>query len=157
MWNQGRLYIRVNIDFIKQYDPELLKKYPDYNGLLRVVSTIVLKTKSGWSKPRFAIIDTGAHTSILPLTVWEEADAEVIGEYFVRGLVPKEECILPVKIGWVCAVILDRFGNRTDELRFRAYLAPTDDVPLIIGFKDLMDKCELQFNSKSLSGYIETT
>jgi len=60
-----------------------------------------------------------------------------------------------VKIGWVNALILDRLGNQTSKLRFRAYLAPTDDIPLIIGFKDLMDRCELQFNSKSLKGYIE--
>ncbi|MEM3608295.1 MAG: hypothetical protein QW238_05480, partial [Candidatus Bathyarchaeia archaeon] len=102
-----------------------------------------------------AIIDTGAHTSILPLTVWEEAYVELIGDYYVRGLVPKEECILPVKIGWVHGILLDRSGNRTSELKFRAYLAPTDEVPLIIGFKDLMDRCELQFNSKSLTGYVE--
>lgn len=155
--NQGRLSIRVNIDFIKQYDPELLRKYPDYDGFLRIISTITLKTKSGWSKPRMAIIDTGAHTSILPLTVWEESDVEILGDYFVRGVVPKKECVLPVKIGWVRAMILDRFGNRTSELRFRAYLAPTDDVPIIIGFKDLMDKGELNFNSKSFTGYIEIT
>jgi hypothetical protein len=114
-----------------------------------------LKTKYGWSKPRLAIIDTGAHTSILPLTVWEEADVEIIGGHFVRGLVPREDCVLPVKIGRVHAVILDRLGHQSSELTFRAYLAPTDDVPLIIGFKDLMDRCELQFNSKSLTGYIE--
>jgi len=116
-----------------------------------------LKTKYGWSKPRLAIIDTGAHTSVLPLTVWKEADTEIIGNYFVRGLVPKEECILTVKVSWIHAIILDRFGNRTKELRFRAFLAPTDDVPLIIGFKDLMDICELRFNAKSLKGYIEIT
>jgi len=138
-----------------QYDPDLFMKYPNYGGLLRIISTIVLKTKSGWSKPRFAIIDTGAHTSIFPLTVWEEADVEVIGDYNVRGLVPKEECVLPVKIGLVCAVIFDKFGNQTSELKFRSYLALTDNIPLIIGFKDLMDKCELKFNSKNASGYIE--
>ena len=130
-------------------------KYPDYGGLLRIISTIVLKTKSGGSKPRFTIIDTGAHTSIFPLTVWEEADVEVIGDYVVSGLVPKKECVLPVKIGWVCAIILDKFGRQTNELKFRAYLALADDVPLIIGFKDLMDNCKLQFNSRSSSGYIE--
>ena len=54
----------------------------------------------------------------------------------------------------VHAVILD-IGHQSSELAFRAYLAPTDDVPLIIGFKDLMDRCELQFNSKSFTGYIE--
>lgn len=68
---------------------------------------------------------------------------------------PKKECVLSVKIGCICAVILDKFGNQTNELKFRAYLALTDNVPLIIGFKDLMDNCRLQFNSKSSSGYIE--
>ncbi len=121
-----------------------MKKYPNYDGLLRIVSTIAFRTKDGWSNPRLAIIDTGAHTSILPLTVWEEADVEIFGDHFVRGLVPKEECVLSVKVGWVDAVILDRFGNQSSKLRFRAYLAPTDDIPLIIGFKDLMDRCELR-------------
>ena len=63
--------------------------------------------------------------------------------------------ILSAKIGLVCSVLFDKYGNQTKELKFRAYLALTDNVPLIIGFKDLMDKCELKFNSKSASGYIE--
>ncbi len=132
-----------------------MRKQPKYNGLLRIVSTIILRTKLGWSKPRFAIIDTGAHTSIFPLTVWRETDVEIIGDYFVRGLVPKEECIFPIKIGWISGMIIDKLGNRTTELRYRAFLAPTDEVPVIIGFKDIMDQCELYFNSKALTGYIE--
>jgi hypothetical protein len=39
-----------------------------------------MKTKLGWSKPRVAIIDTGAYTSIFPSKVWKEASVEIIGE-----------------------------------------------------------------------------
>ncbi|KPV62161.1 MAG: hypothetical protein AOA65_2053 [Candidatus Bathyarchaeota archaeon BA1] len=134
MLSQGRLSIRVKLDFIHQYDSELLRRFPDYDGLLRLVCFAKFKTKNGWSGARDAIIDTGAHTSILPLSVWEPLDAQILGDYFVRGLVPKKECVLEVKVGWLTGIIIDEQGNTTPETKFRCYLAPSDEVPIVLGF-----------------------
>ena len=45
--------------------------------------------------------------------------------------------------------------NQSDELMIKAHLASTDEVPLIIGFRDLMDKVELHMNYIEKTAYLE--
>lgn len=153
--SRGLPSIRVNLDFVEQYDLELLRRLPDFGGLLRLVGTVRFKTKDDWSEARDAIIDTGAHTSILPLSVWGTLDAQILGDYFVRGLVPKKECIMKVRIGSITGVIMDELGNITPETKFRSYLAPTDEVPIVLGFKDLLEKFTVHFDFSRRTAYIE--
>jgi len=152
----GRLSIKVNIHLIKQYDLELLRKIPAYGELLRVVCDVRFKTTGGWTGAEDAIIDTGAHTSLLPLSLWQELDVKILADHYVRGLVPREECRMDVKVGWVTGIIVDERGNATPEKRFRAFLSSLDNVPLIIGFKDLLDKFIIHIDSTEGIGFIET-
>jgi len=124
----GRLSIRVNLTIIKQFDVELLKKVPDYGGLLRILGWVQFRTSNGWTEPSQGIIDTGAHTSLLPLSLWQELDVEIISEHYVRGLVPKRECKIDVKVGWVIGKIVDKQGNATPETKFRGFLALVDNI-----------------------------
>ncbi|MCS4540789.1 MAG: hypothetical protein HY929_00470 [Euryarchaeota archaeon] len=59
------------------------------------------------------------------------------------------------KIGWVRARIVDELGNQTDEINIRAFLAPVDVVPVIIGFKDLLEKFKVLCGPVKGTGYIE--
>lgn len=61
-----------------------------------------------------------------------------------------------MKIGSVTGVIIDGEGNVTDELAFRAYLASTDEIPIVLGFKDLLEKFEVCFNFPQRRAYIES-
>ena len=153
--NQGRLFIRVQLSFIKLFDFELLEKFPDYNSLLRLVCRARFRTKNGFTEARHAIVDTGAHTSILPLSLWKRLDIKIMGEHYVRGLVPRKECFMNVKVGRVKVRIVDDLGNQTDEIKTRAFLAPVDAVPVIIGFKDLLEKFKVFFDPAKETGYIE--
>jgi hypothetical protein len=45
--------------------------------------------------------------------------------------------------------------NQSDELMIKAHLAFTDEVPLIIGFKDLMDKVKLYMDYIEKIAYLE--
>jgi hypothetical protein len=56
---------KLRIRIKKLIDPELDLKL-DYGELVRLSSLIRFKTESGWSKLYEAIIDTGAHTSVIP-------------------------------------------------------------------------------------------
>lgn len=105
---------------------------------------------------RAAIVNTGAHTSVLPFTVWREADVMILGDHSVRGLVPREECVLEVKVARLTGVIVDGKGHTTDEITFRAFLAPTDQIPIVLGFKDLLEKFEVSFDFAKRSAYIES-
>jgi hypothetical protein len=81
--------------------------------LLRILCDVRFKTLTGWTEAEYAILDTGAHTSLLPLSLWKELDIQIIANHFVRGLVPKEECKIDIKVGWVKGKITDREGTST--------------------------------------------
>ncbi|MEM4298544.1 MAG: hypothetical protein QW815_09285 [Nitrososphaerota archaeon] len=54
------------------------------------------------------------------------------------------------------AVFLDKLGNRTKQIMFRAYLAPTDEIPIVLGFKDLLEKFQVCFNFSEKKSYLES-
>ncbi len=155
MWKVGPLSIKVKLTLLKQYDVELLRKIPDYGKLIRVIGWIKFKTLFGWTEPSHAIIDSGAHTSLIPLSLWQEIDVKIISDYYVRGLVPKPECKIDVKVGWIEGKIVDEYGNSTPKIKFRAFLALVDNIPLIIGFKDLLEKFLIKINPVANQAFIE--
>ncbi len=135
---------------------KLLKKIPDYGILLRIICWIQFKKAEGWTKLFPAIVDTGAHTSLIPLSLWQGLKTEIISDHYVRGLVPKPECKIDVKVGWVTGRIADEKGNLTPEIKFRAFLALTDNIPLIVGFKDLLEKYLIHIDPTANQAFIET-
>lgn len=60
-----------------------------------------------------------------------------------------------IEIGWIKAMMVDEEGNQTNELEIRAFLAPNDKVPVIIGFKDLLEKFYMYIDPINEIGYIE--
>ncbi len=80
--------IRLRIRIKKLIDPELNLKL-DYGELVRLSILIQFKTKSGWSKLYEAIIDTGAHTSVIPRYIWEGIYVEEKVDHSVQGSFPK--------------------------------------------------------------------
>ena len=127
----------------------------DYGELIRLSILIRFKTSSGWSKLYEAIIDTGAHTSVIPRYIWEGIYAEEKVDHSVQGIVPKEECSLPVKVSIICGVLFDDELNHTKEVEFYAYCALDDRVPLIVGFKGLLDRFAVHFDIGSDMAYLE--
>jgi hypothetical protein len=144
--------LRVRIK--KLVDPELDLKL-DYGELIRLSTLIRFKTKSGRSKLYDAIIDTGAHTSVIPRYIWEGIDAEEKVDHFVQGIVAKEECSLPVKVSIISGVLFDDDLNHTNEVEFFAFCAVDDRVPLILGFKGLLERFTICFNIRSDVAYLE--
>ena len=153
--SQGRLFIRIKLSFIQLNDFELLEKIPDYGTLLRITCRARFMTSKGFTEARHAIIDTGAHSSILPLNLWKRIEVNLLGEHYVRGLVPKEECFMNVKVGAVKVRLVDDEGDQTDNFSVRTFLAPVDAVPVIIGFKDLLEWFIVHFDPVEKIGYIE--
>jgi len=70
---------KINLHFI---DAVLSELSDDEEYILtRLMGWIVFKTPRGWSTPMDAIIDTGAHTSILPKSIWKSIKIKKIGSY----------------------------------------------------------------------------
>ncbi len=130
---------KVRLFFREFYSEEIEKCIRDYK-LIRLLGRIALKTPAGFTTPRKAIIDTEAHISLLPLSIWRTLDLEVVGTIKMRGIVPKEECELEVSGGIVKCIILDEKGNQTNEIEMPSLLALTDGVPILVGYRDLLDR-----------------
>ena len=145
---------KVRLFFREFYSEEMEKCIADYK-LVRLLGRIVFKTFSGFTTPKKAIIDTGAHISVLPLSIWRLLDLEIIGTSKLRGIIPKEECELEVSVGIIKCIMLDEDGNQTDEMETHFLLALTDEVPILIGFKDLLDRFTIHCDYQRKEAWLE--
>lgn len=121
-------------------DEELYEKLRRRSKAIRAYCLVQFKTKEGLTDPYPAIIDTGAHTSLLPLYVWKSVQYNLLGEHYVAGLVPGTK--LDVKVGELSLVFADLL-NTTKEYTFLCFLSPSDRTPLILGFKELLSEVKL--------------
>jgi len=116
---------------------------------------VAFKTDDGYTEPKeYAIIDTGSPIAIIPPRVWATSKAKVLKDYKITGLVDKEECRLTVSFGELACCLLDE-GNITDEFPIKADLAYTDELPIILGFADLLDEIAIHIDCKNDFAYLE--
>ena len=131
---------KINGFFETFLDQELHEKLQSRSKVIRAHCLVRFKTGSGFTKPYPAIIDTGAHTSLLPFWVWSSAKHTLLGNHYVKGLVPGAK--LDVKVAEVTAVLADVL-NTSREYTFLCFFSPNDTAPLILGFKELLSKFKL--------------
>lgn len=103
---------------------------------------------------RRAIVDTGAVVSLLPIAIWKQLGIKFIGYHTIKGIVKKQSCSLPVKIGFVETKLIDELKNETPIFTSLVYCADSNEVPLIFGIKDALDKFKLEINVKQKEGYL---
>jgi hypothetical protein len=144
---------RINLHFIEAVLSELSDD--EEYILTRLMGWVVFKTPRGWSIPMDAIIDTGAHTSILPKSIWKSIRAKKTGTFDIQGISSKTECRVPCDVGKITAQFIDESGNVSKELKMTAFLALTDEVPLIIGFKDILSEFNVCFNRKKNIAFLD--
>lgn len=146
---------KIKIFFEEFQNPELNGKLKSRLDMTRLVCGIRFKGKDVYGETELAIVDTGAPLSVIPLRMWEDALVTKLAEHTIRGIVPKEECSIPVVVGKVKCILLDE-ENVSREFEIIAYLALTNKVPLILGFKDLLEKSNVYFDFSKRAGYIKS-
>lgn len=146
---------RIYLTILKLRDLEIEEKLTDYGASIRVLGLIKFKTMNGWGETESAIIDSGAPISVIPFDIWQKAETEILTKHELTGIVPRSECKLPVLIGRIECIVIDKLGNRTGMMKVRAFLALTNQVPLVLGFKDLLENFEICFNCTGNWGFIQ--
>ena len=136
-------------------DVGLKNKLLEYGTLIRLISKVKFKTHKGWSKTYDALIDTGAHTTLIPLSIWQDIETDILADHEVKGILAKKECSVLVKVAKVKTVMFDLEGNQTDELEIPAYLSLIENVPLLIGFRGILDKFSVCFDYRQNTAFIE--
>jgi len=103
-----------------------------------------------------AIVDTGAHTSVLPLSLWQQLAVEIEKEDVAfGGINDQPECRIPASLGRVRCFLTDETKRLSPELDASCFLAKTEHVPLILGFAGLLSKFNICFNYASGVAYAE--
>ncbi len=153
----GGIFIRVNIRIYREIIHELNELIPDFGDSIRLVAKTRFKMKgNSWSKTMDAILDTGAPISVLPHDLWKRLDVKILAaNYPIKGIVPKKECEILVDIGEITGVLLDKEGNMTPKIRIYAYLAKTELIPIIIGFKHFLEIFRVCFDYKNDEAFVE--
>jgi len=135
----------IDLYFKELRDPRLVVKGIDLL-ISRLFVRVRMRTKTAWTDPHPAIVDTGAPTSIVPMRLWNPCEVDILGDHTIRGIVAAEECALPVLVGCMSFVFADR-RHESPMLTAKTYLALTDEVPLLIGFSGLLDRCVLHVDA----------
>ena len=146
---------KIKLFYETYNDPEISKFIENYN-IIRLKGIIRFVQNENYSDPFKAILDTGAHISLIPQYMWKNLIIENLGKYEVRGISNKPECNIPSIIGRLEIIIQDRIGNSTKKLKIHSCLALTNEIPLILGFKDLLSKFKIYFHYDKNEAYIET-
>jgi len=150
-----KILTKILLFFDEFIDKELEKKVPDHAEIVRLWCLVQFKRKKDWTMPYPALIDTGAHTTIIPKKIWSDLSINKIANHYVRGLIPKEECKLDIEIGSLEILVCDKVKH-TKKMQILSYLAPVNNIPLILGFKDLLSKFKICFDYDKKNAYIET-
>lgn len=110
------------------------------------------------SESRDAIVDTGAHTSVLPFSLWQQLAVEIDEEGVAfGGINDRPECRIPASLGKARCFLTDETGQLSPELNIPCFLAKTDRVPLILGFANLLSRFKICFDYEDDEAFALTT
>jgi hypothetical protein len=131
-------------------DFELEKKIPNLKPLIRIKGSIIF---SSTETPRIAIIDTGAHVSLIPFRFWKDLNIEILAEHYMSGVVPEKK--MPVNVSYVVGRLIDREGNESKSIKFLSYLAFTNKVNLLLGMRDLLERFDFYLKFSNEEAWFE--
>jgi predicted aspartyl protease len=147
----------IRLKILEIEDVELKYKRIEPYLFTRIYVTVIYKTKDNSMMYEQGLVDTGAIVSVLPKRVWEKLIINFVADHHVKGVVKKEECTLPVKIGFVKTKLIDELRNQTPTFTSLVYCAESNDVPVIFGMKDALDKFKLEIDTRKKQGHLILT
>jgi len=142
----------IELEFARIVDEELNRITKRNDEFVRIYSRVIFERNSEPLEPILALVDTGAFISLLPQFIWEDIDINFIGDYHVRGIIKKRECSIDVKVGITKCRLTDRFGHTSEPFEALVYCAYTNEVPAIIGLKDIMERFSICINIENNRG-----
>jgi hypothetical protein len=111
------------------------------------------KTKTGWTNPIIMIYDTGAVVSLLPGRFRKILGVERVAPIKLSGISPEIE----VNAGLTRAELKlhDESGKTSRELKAWIAIAEKDNVPAILGLKDVSEIHDFRVDSKKKMFYLD--
>ncbi len=133
-----KIFTQINVKINRESrDRKLEFSVPHLKPIIRIFCKIKFESLSTTED---AIIDTGAHISVIPYELWSNMDVKIETNHIMKGAIPGQW--MPVKVGYIKAKLVDE-NNESKDISFLSYLALTNKVPLILGMRDLLEKFNL--------------
>ena len=120
-----------------------------------VVDVRFKRKDDSFTEPVRMYFDTGASLSLIPATLFDELGIEGFVTHEMSGVVQKKECKLEVKLARVEVFLEDIAENRTKPFNIWIAGAETDNVHLLFGMKDFLDKFKVAIDPKEKMLIIE--
>jgi hypothetical protein len=113
-------------------------------------------TDGTFTKLYRAIVDTGAPVSVIPRRLWTPLSVNItVPSTTLGGISKRPECRVPARFGTVRGRLADTSGTTSDVLEFPAYLAETDEVPLLVGFAGLLAQFRVCFDHRTQEAWAD--
>ena len=133
--------MEISLHFDIKYDLELIEHHISLPAI-RLYGLVEFRYRDSWSDIYHAIIDTGSPVSVFPAYIQKECDIQFLHQTRISGLVPNGKCSLPAKLVSFAFRLRDK-DRIAKPIQAKAYIAATDKIPLILGFADVLEKCDL--------------
>jgi len=134
---------REVVDSVKKvYGLDIGKGY-----LYRVLT--LFKSRDFWIGPFPMVYDTGAVISLLPLRFFKILNLEKFASVKLTGISPEME--IPARLVRATLRFIDLKGLKSPEIEAWVAIAEREDVPLIIGLKNIAETHEFTVNFRDRS------
>ena len=146
---------RIRLDFQTRMDLDFLLKGVSVR-LIRLMATMRLKTRDGWTRAYDAIVDTGNPISLIPFSIWSKAQVRLLlpDKTELYGIGADDKMSVSGRLAEVIGVFRDQ-QNTSPPLRIKAHILEDDSVPLLVGFEDILTDVKLLSDYKSKQAYLE--
>jgi hypothetical protein len=111
------------------------------------------KTESGWTGPFSMIYDTGAVISLVPVLFQDLLKVERFVPIKLSGISPDAE--VGAKLTRTTLRLSDTQGRTSPKIEAWIAIADKNNVPLILGLKDISDTHNFRVDSKKKMFYLD--
>ncbi len=144
--------MKIQLEYKKYLDLEAIEnKIKSYT--IRIIAKVRLLNNNGWSEYQESIIDTGSPYSVIPYDLWKNAIVKKNYSTEIHGIVSKKSSFTKAIMGTIKCTLIDN-KNISPCFEIKALLSETSDVPLIIGFSNILDQVKLIIDSPSKKCWI---
>jgi hypothetical protein len=111
------------------------------------------KTKTGWTDPFIMIYDTGAVISLLPAMFYDLLEMEKSAPIKLSGISPEVE--VDARLTRTSLRLQDGQGKTSPRIEAWTAIAKKNNVPLILGLKDVSDTHNFRVDAKKKMFYLD--
>lgn len=126
----------------------------DFSFITSIPVLVQFLRKDGSWHTIEAIFDTGAGISLLPKNEEKEIGVTRYVAHKLSGISRKEECLVPARISRVKSRLLDSYGSKSPEFELWVAFAERDDVPTILGMKDMINNFRFESDPQQKKLYL---